>query len=75
MIQRLFSGVRDVIQMINDYGYQASIPENPENQIESLQRNKEIQKWRRDFYISLALTIPVVMIKYSSYSFRFFFCN
>ncbi|KAI8896426.1 hypothetical protein BC833DRAFT_597531 [Globomyces pollinis-pini] len=56
-------GVRDLVEQIESLGFNAFIPSNTNNsQLESLARTREIKKWRRAFYKSLRLAIPVSII-------------
>ncbi len=56
--------MRDLIKIVNDSGYTASIAKaNFAASAESLKRTNEITKWKRLFVVSLTLTIPVVIIR------------
>jgi Cu+-exporting ATPase len=56
-------GPRDILEKIESLGFDAllddSIEKSSASQLESLERVKEIQKWRNAFYYSSLLAIPV----------------
>jgi len=54
-------GLRAIVRAVEDQGYSALVAEVDDNnaQLESLAKTKEIQRWRRDFFISLSFAIPV----------------
>ncbi|KAF9098509.1 hypothetical protein BGX23_006108 [Mortierella sp. AD031] len=56
-------GVRDIVERIEDLGFDALLAERSQNaQIESLGRTKEITEWRRALRISLAFAFPVFLL-------------
>jgi Cu+-exporting ATPase len=56
-------GIRDLIEGIESLGFNAFVPDNNVNsQLESLQRTKEIQKWRHQFWTSVCFAVPVSFI-------------
>ncbi|KAG0261369.1 hypothetical protein BGZ95_004250 [Linnemannia exigua] len=56
-------GVRDIVQRIEDLGFDALLTERSQNaQIESLGRTKEITEWRRALRISFAFAFPVFLV-------------
>ncbi len=57
-------GVRDVMELIEQAGPYTAQLSQPEGSVEALKREKEIRKWRRSFFASLAFTAPLVFIRY-----------
>ena len=56
-------GTRDVVEKIESLGFNAVVADNSaDSQLESLNRTREIQEWRRAFWTSLGLSIPVSLI-------------
>ena len=57
------TGLRAVVEAIENSGYNALIAENDDNnaQLESLAKTREIQEWRRAFWFSLSFAIPVFL--------------
>jgi P-type Cu+ transporter len=56
-------GVRDLIEGIESLGFNAFVPDHSVNsQLESLQRTKEIKKWRKQFWQAVAFSVPVSFI-------------
>lgn len=57
-------GLRAIVESIEEAGYNALVAEFDDNnaQLESLAKTKEIQEWRRDFWFSLCLAVPVFCI-------------
>ncbi|KAF9152766.1 hypothetical protein BG015_004750 [Linnemannia schmuckeri] len=56
-------GVRDIVERIEDLGFNALLAERSQNaQIESLGRTKEITEWRRALKISFAFAFPVFLL-------------
>ncbi|KAG0354030.1 hypothetical protein BC939DRAFT_524917 [Gamsiella multidivaricata] len=56
-------GVRDIVERIEDMGFDALLSERSHNaQLESLGRTKEIQEWRRALFTSLVFAVPVFVI-------------
>ena len=53
------------MKAIEDTGFTPSLPdESTKGTIESLQRKKEIAKWKRQFLWSLIFSIPVFIFGY-----------
>ncbi|CAG8500434.1 4294_t:CDS:1 [Ambispora leptoticha] len=58
-----FLGVRDVVNLIEDLGYDALLIDSSRNaQLESLARTKEIAEWHDAFFRSLTFAMPVFII-------------
>lgn len=57
-------GLRALVETIEGAGYNALVADNDDNnaQLESLAKTKEIQEWRRSFWVSLSFAIPVFFI-------------
>ncbi|KAK9494015.1 E1-E2 ATPase-domain-containing protein [Lipomyces doorenjongii] len=57
-------GVRDLVDAINDTGFDALLPDMMDNttQIQSLARTKEIQNWRRAALQASCLAIPIFIL-------------
>lgn len=57
------TGVRALVEAIENLGYNALIAETDDNnaQLESLAKTREIQEWRRAFWFSLSFAIPVFL--------------
>lgn len=57
------TGVRTLVEAIENLGYNALIAETDDNnaQLESLAKTREIQEWRRAFWFSLSFAIPVFL--------------
>ncbi|KAG0286457.1 hypothetical protein BGZ96_009442 [Linnemannia gamsii] len=56
-------GVRDIVERIEDLGFDALLAERSQNaQIESLGRTKEIAQWRRALRICLVFAVPVFLL-------------
>ncbi|KAF9904950.1 hypothetical protein EC991_002190 [Linnemannia zychae] len=56
-------GVRDIVEKIEDLGFDALMTERSQNaQIESLGRTKEITEWRKALRICLVFAIPVFLL-------------
>jgi Cu+-exporting ATPase len=56
-------GIRKIISHIEDIGFDAVVDNaDPSAQLESLQRTKEILKWKHTFYMSCVWGIPVAFI-------------
>ncbi|GJJ71576.1 P-type Cu+ transporter [Entomortierella parvispora] len=56
-------GVRDIVERIEDMGFDALLAERSQNaQVESLSRTKEITEWRNTLKTSVILAIPVFLI-------------
>ncbi|KAK9237078.1 E1-E2 ATPase-domain-containing protein [Lipomyces kononenkoae] len=57
-------GVRDIVDAINDTGFDALLPDMMDNttQIQSLARTKEIQSWRRAAFQSTCLSTPIFIL-------------
>lgn len=57
------TGVRALVEAIENAGYNALIAETDDNnaQLESLAKTREIQEWRRAFWFSLSFAIPVFL--------------
>ncbi|KAF9898094.1 hypothetical protein BX616_004499, partial [Lobosporangium transversale] len=56
-------GVRDIVERIEDMGFDALLAERSHNaQLESLGRTKEINEWRRALFASLTFAVPVFII-------------
>ncbi|XP_065670106.1 copper-transporting ATPase 2 isoform X2 [Hydra vulgaris] len=60
-------GARDIIEIISNLGFVATIPANDHSKAEALSHAKSIKKWRLSFLVSLIFGIPVlgVVIAYS----------
>jgi cation transport ATPase len=56
-------GVRDVIELIERAGPYTARLVQPEGSAEALKREKEIRKWRLNFFACLAFTIPLVFVR------------
>lgn len=58
------TGLRALVETIEKHGYNALIAENDDNnaQLESLAKTREIQEWRRAFWFSFSLAVPVFLI-------------
>ena len=57
-------GLRALVDLIESAGYNALVTDTDDNnaQLESLAKTREIQEWRRAFFISLSFAIPVFCI-------------
>ncbi|KAK9368044.1 E1-E2 ATPase-domain-containing protein [Lipomyces kononenkoae] len=57
-------GVRDLVDAVNDTGFDALLPDMMDNstQIQSLARTKEIQSWRRAAIQSSCLSLPIFIL-------------
>ncbi|KAG0305406.1 hypothetical protein BGZ98_004175 [Dissophora globulifera] len=56
-------GIRDIVERINDMGFDALLAERNHNaQLESLGRAKEITEWRRALITSCSFAVPVFFI-------------
>ncbi|KAG0049654.1 hypothetical protein BGZ83_005515 [Gryganskiella cystojenkinii] len=56
-------GVRDIVESIEDMGFDALLAERSYNaQVDSLGRTKEIAEWRQALQTSLILAIPVFLV-------------
>ncbi|KAK3839056.1 MAG: haloacid dehalogenase-like hydrolase-domain-containing protein [Linnemannia gamsii] len=56
-------GVRDIVERIEDLGFDALLTERSQNaQIESLGRTKEIAEWKRALRVSVAFAFPVFLL-------------
>ena len=57
-------GIRSIFEAIEAAGYNALIVDSEHNnaQLESLAKTKEIQEWRRAFWLSLSFAVPVFLI-------------
>lgn len=57
-------GPRDIVDQISDIGFDATLSSDENNlvQLRSLARTKEIQEWRRSFYQSFYLAVPVFFL-------------
>ncbi|KAF9406114.1 hypothetical protein BGZ94_003240 [Podila epigama] len=56
-------GIRDIVERIEDMGFDALLAERPQNaQVESLGRTKEIAEWRKAMIQSLFFAVPVFFI-------------
>ena len=57
-------GLRALVEGIEALGYNALVAESEDNsaQLESLAKTREIQDWRRNFWVSLSFAIPVFLI-------------
>ncbi|KAF9133113.1 hypothetical protein BGW39_010547 [Mortierella sp. 14UC] len=56
-------GVRDIVERIEDLGFDALMTERSQNaQIESLGRTKEITEWRRALRVCLVFAVPVFLL-------------
>ncbi|KAG0253237.1 hypothetical protein BG011_006479 [Mortierella polycephala] len=56
-------GVRDIVERIEDMGFDALLAERSHNaQLESLGRTKEIQEWRKALIVSFTFAFPVFVI-------------
>ncbi|ORX92696.1 copper-translocating P-t [Basidiobolus meristosporus CBS 931.73] len=57
------TGIRDIVNKIQEIGFDALLSDFSSNaQLESLEKTREIQEWKRAFYRSLFFTIPVLAI-------------
>ena len=58
------AGPRDVVFRIEELGYNAvlSTDEDDDTQLQSLMKTKEIQAWRRRFYLSAYFAVPVFFL-------------
>jgi len=64
------TGVRDIIQGVNDVGFTASLPDAKPDETKNLQRI-ETEKIKRALTISVALTIPVFLLGMILHKFQF----
>ncbi|KAG0199118.1 hypothetical protein BGX28_007545 [Mortierella sp. GBA30] len=56
-------GVRDIVERIEDMGYDALLAGSSQNaQVESMSRKKEVAEWRRALMMSLSFAFPVFII-------------
>lgn len=57
-------GIRGLVEGIENLGYNALLAESDDNnaQLESLSKTKEIQEWRKAFFVSLSFAVPVMLI-------------
>ncbi|KAJ3034894.1 hypothetical protein HK097_004368, partial [Rhizophlyctis rosea] len=56
-------GVRDIVEKVESLGFNAFLADAGSNaQVESLQRTKEIQEWRKAFWKSFYFALPVAII-------------
>lgn len=57
-------GPRDMVERIEELGFDAVLAadESDATQVQSLTRTKEIQAWRRRFFLSASFAIPVFLI-------------
>ncbi|OXV05716.1 hypothetical protein Egran_06516 [Elaphomyces granulatus] len=57
-------GIRSIVEATEAAGYNALIVDSEHNnaQLESLAKTKEIQEWRRAFWLSLSFAVPVFLI-------------
>ena len=56
-------GVRDIVERIEDMGFDALLSERSQNaQVESLSRTKEISEWRNALKTSVMMAVPVFLI-------------
>ncbi|KAK9695200.1 Cu(2+)-transporting P-type ATPase [Basidiobolus ranarum] len=57
------TGIRDIVDRIEELGFDALLSDfNSKAQLESLEKTREIQEWKRAFYRALFFTIPVLAI-------------
>ncbi|ORX91573.1 heavy metal translocatin [Basidiobolus meristosporus CBS 931.73] len=57
------TGIRNIVNRVEDMGFDALLSDLSSNaQLESLEKTKEIQEWRRAFYRALFFTLPVLII-------------
>lgn len=58
------TGLRALVEEVEKLGFNALVADNDDNnaQLESLAKTREIQEWRRAFYVSLSFAIPVFFI-------------
>ncbi|KAH8554821.1 hypothetical protein BGW37DRAFT_481262 [Umbelopsis sp. PMI_123] len=60
---RHITGVRAIVETIEDLGFNALVSDKTANaQIESLGKIREIKEWRRAFLLSLMFAVPVFII-------------
>lgn len=57
-------GIRALVETIENAGYNALLVDSEDNnaQLESLAKTKEIQEWRRAFWIAFSFAVPVMVI-------------
>lgn len=57
-------GIRALVESIETAGYSALLAESEDNnaQLESLAKTKEIQEWRKAFWLSFSFAVPVMLI-------------
>lgn len=57
-------GIRALVTLIEEAGYNALLADSSDNsaQLESLAKTKEVQEWRRAFWISFAFAVPVMLV-------------
>ncbi|KAI2620394.1 heavy metal translocatin [Hypoxylon sp. NC1633] len=62
--QPTVTGLRSLVEEVEKLGFNALVADNDDNnaQLESLAKTREIQEWRRAFYVSLSFAIPVFFI-------------
>ena len=58
------TGLRVLVETVESLGYNALLADADDNnaQLESLAKTREIQEWRRAFWYSLSLAVPVFLI-------------
>ena len=64
VFDRTLIGPRDMVERIEELGFDAviSADESDATQLRSLSRTKEIQAWRRRFFLSAAIAVPVFLL-------------
>ncbi|KMP00473.1 copper-transporting ATPase 2 [Coccidioides immitis RMSCC 2394] len=57
-------GIRALVEIVESGGYNALLAESEDNdaQLESLAKTKEIQEWRKAFWVSFSFAVPVMLI-------------
>ena len=58
------TGIRALVELIESKGYNALMADSEDNnaQLESLAKTREIQEWRRSFWVSLTFAVPTFLI-------------
>ncbi|KAK9766013.1 Cu(2+)-transporting P-type ATPase [Basidiobolus ranarum] len=57
------TGIRNIVNRIHEIGFDALLSDfNSNAQLESLEKTREIQEWKRAFYRALFFTLPVLAI-------------
>lgn len=60
---RVLIGPREIVERIEDIGFDAVVSDQENaTQLRSLTRSKEVQEWRRRFWLAFAFAVPVFFV-------------